>query len=66
MNLIHIISIRDKLQHININHLKIEVQDSFKKDEIIPTNSVADNDEDVINIAYLDENVKKLMIIYRF
>ena len=54
-----IVSKRDKLQDSNINQLKLEVHDTFKKDEKITTNFNAINDEDVINKGYLDKELKK-------
>ena len=45
-----------KEQDININQLKLELQDSYRKDEKITTKLEALNDEDVINKAYLDKN----------
>ena len=50
-----IVSKRDKLQDLKINQLKLEVHDTYKKDEKITTNFEAVNDEDVINKAYIDE-----------
>ena len=55
-----IVSKRDKLQDSNISQLKLEVHDTYKKDEKITTNFEAVNDEDVINKAYLDEKLKKI------
>ena len=55
-----IVSKRDKLQDSNISQLKLEVRDTYKKDEKITTNFKAVNDEDVINKAYLDEKLKKI------
>ena len=54
-----IVSKRDKLQDLNINQLKLEVHDTYKKDEKISTNFKAVDDEDVINKGYLDEELKK-------
>ena len=51
---------RDKLQDLNINQLKLEVHDTYKKDEKITTEFEAVNDEDVINKAYLDDKLKKI------
>ena len=51
------VSEKDKKQDININQLKLEVHDTYKKDEKLTTNFEAVNDEDVINKAYLDENL---------
>ena len=51
---------RDKLQDININQLKLEVHDAYKKREKITTNFEAVDDKDVLNKAYLDEKLKKI------
>ena len=55
-----IVSKRDKLQDVNISQLKLEVHDTYKKDEKITTNFKAVNDEDVINKGYLDEKLLKI------
>ena len=55
-----IVSKRDKLQDLNINQLKLEVHDTYKKDEKITTNFEALDDSDVINKAYLDDKLKKI------
>ena len=55
-----IVSKRDKLQDLNINQLKLEVYDTYKKDEKITTNFEATDDSDVINKAYLDNELKKI------
>ena len=55
-----IVSKRDKLQDLNINQLKLEVHDTYKKDEKITTIFETVNDEDVINKAYLDEKLEKI------
>ena len=52
-----IVSKRDKLQDSNINQLKLEVHDTYKKDEKIITNFEPFDDSDVINKAYLDEKI---------
>ena len=44
-----IVSKRDKLQDLNINQLKLEVHDTYKKDQKITTNFEAVDDKDVIN-----------------
>ena len=44
-----IVSKRDNLQDLNINHLKLEVHDTYKKDEKLTTNFGAADNEDVIN-----------------
>ena len=56
----NIVSKRDKLQDLNINNLKLEVHDTYKKDEKITTNFKPVNDEDVINKSFLDEKLKKV------
>ena len=55
-----IVSRRDKLQDSNISQLKLEVNDTYKKDEKITTNFEAINKEDVINKGYLDEKLLKI------
>ena len=54
-----IVSKRDKLQDLNFNQLKLEVHDSYKKDEKITTNFESVDDEDVINKGYLDSKLLK-------
>ena len=55
-----IVSRRDKLQDSNISQLKLEVNDTYKKDEKITTSFEAVSDEDVINKGYLDEKLIKI------
>ena len=52
-----IVSKRDKLQDANISQLKLEVHDTYKKDEKITTNYEPVDNEDVINKGYLDEKL---------
>ena len=54
-----IISKRDKLQDLNINQLKFEVHDTYKKDEKITNFEPVDNN-DVMNKAYLDSKLIKI------
>ena len=54
------VSKRDKLQDLNINQLKLEVHDSYKKDEKRTTNFEPNDNEDVINKSYLDEKLLKI------
>ena len=54
-----IVSKRDKLQDLNINNLKLEVHDTYKKDEKITNFQPVDN-KDVINKAYLDSKLLKV------
>ena len=44
---------------MNINQLKLEVHNSFKKYEKLTTNIESTNDKDDLNKAYLDENLSK-------
>ena len=55
-----IVSKRDKLQDLNINNLKLEVLDTYKKDEKLTTNFEPVDDLDVINKGYLDEKLIKI------
>ena len=55
-----IVSKRDKLQDLNITQLKLEVHDTYKKDENLTTNFEPVDNEDVINKAYLDEKLIKI------
>ena len=45
---------------MNINQLKLEERDNYKKDETTTTNFEAVDNEDVINKANLDENLGKI------
>ena len=55
-----IVSKRDKLQDLNSIQLKLEVHDTFKKDEKMTTDFEAVDDKDVINKAYLDKKLRKI------
>ena len=55
-----IVSKRDKLQDLNINQIKLEVHDTYKKDEKLTTNSEPVDNEDVINKNYLDSKLLKI------
>ena len=55
-----IVSKRDKLQDLNINQLKLEVHDSYKKDEKLTTNFEPIDNSDVINKSYLAEKLLKI------
>ena len=55
-----IVSKRDKLQDLNINQLKLELYDTYKKDEKPATNFEAVDNEDVINKGYLDSKLLKI------
>ena len=53
-----IVSKRHKLQDSNISQLKLEMYDTYKKDEKITTNFEAVDDSDVI--CYLDSKLLKI------
>ena len=55
-----IVSKRDKLQDANISQLKLEVHDTYKKDEKITTNFEPVDVSDVINKGYLDSKLLKI------
>ena len=55
-----IVSKRDKLQDLNINNLKLEVHDTYKKGEKISTDFEPIDNSDVINKGYLDEKLLKI------
>ena len=55
-----IVSKREKLQDININQIKLEVHDTYKKDEKITTNFEPNDNEDVVNKSYLDSKLLKI------
>ena len=55
-----IVSKRDKLQDLNINNLKLEVHDAYKKDENLTPNFEPIDDSDVINKGYLDSKLLKI------
>ena len=55
-----IVSKRDKLQDLNINQLKLEVHDTYRKDEKITTNFEPVDNSDVINKGYLDGKLLKI------
>ena len=55
-----IVSRRDKLQDANISQLKLEVHDTYKKDEKITTKFEPVDNNDVINKGYLDSKLLKI------
>ena len=55
-----IVSKRDNLQDSKNNQLKLEIHDTYKKDEKTTTIFEAVNDEDVINKSFLYEKLKKI------
>ena len=55
-----IVSKRDKLQDLNINQLKLEIHDSYKKDEKKTTIFEATEDSDVVKKAHLDSKLLEI------
>ena len=55
-----IVSKRDKLQDANISQLKLEVNDTYKKDQKITTKFEPFDNEDVINKGYPYEKLLKI------
>ena len=55
-----IVSKREKLQDLNINQLKLEVHDTYKKDEKLTTNFEPIDNSDGINKGYLDSKILKI------
>ena len=55
-----IVSKRDELQDLNISQLKLQVQDTYKKDEKLTTNFQPVDDSEVINKGYLDSKMLKI------
>ena len=53
----HIVSKRDKLQDLKNNQLKLQVHDTYRKDEKITENFEPTDNSDVINKAYRDEKL---------
>ena len=51
---------KDKVRDININQIKLEVQDDCKKMKKRTTNSEPTDDSNVTNRAYLDEKIFKV------
>ena len=54
-----IVSKRDNIQDANMSQLKLEIHDTYKKDEKITTNFEAVDDKNVINKAYLGSKLLK-------
>ena len=55
-----IVSKKDKLQDLNIDQLKLEVHDTYKKDEKLTTNFEPNDNSDVVNKVYLDSKLLKI------
>ena len=56
----NIVSKKDEIQDPNINQLKLEVHDTYEKDEKITTSFEPTDDTDVIKKAYPDDNLLKM------
>ena len=57
---------RDKLQDMNINQSKLEVHDSYRKDEKLTKNFEPSKNENVINRAYIDEKLLQKTVTYQY
>ena len=55
-----VVSKTDKLQDLKIKQSKLEVKDTYKKNEKLTTKFEPTDDSDVINKLYLDEKLKKI------
>ena len=55
-----IVSKRGKLQDSNINQLRLELHDTYKKARKITTNVEPTDDSDVLNKAHLDKKLLKI------
>ena len=53
------VSKKDKVPDLTINQIKLEVHDSYKKDEEITTNFQPVNEGDIVNKNYVDEKLKR-------
>ena len=49
------------MQDLSFNQVKLKILDTFRKDEKITTNFEPTDDSDVINKAYRDKNLKKIV-----
>ena len=56
----NIVSRKGKVLDMTVSQVKLEIHDTYGKDEKTTTSIVANNDEDVINKAYLDETFLKI------
>ena len=60
-----IVSKQDKVQDMNTNQSKLEIHDTYKRDEELTTNFEPSNEEDEINKTHLDEKfLKKRSLIF--
>ena len=55
-----IVSRRDKLQDLNINNLKLEIHDTYRKSEKLTTNFEPVDDSNVLNKGYLDDKLLEI------
>ena len=55
-----IVSGKDQVQDMNNNQLKLEVHDTYKRDEKLTTNFEPSDDIDVIDKIYLNEELLKI------
>ena len=53
------VSLKDKTQDVNINQLKVKVNEAYKKDEKTTIKFEPIDNDDVMNKAYLDKKISK-------
>ena len=61
----NMVSKKDKVHYINFNQLKLEVHDTYKKDEKLKTNFKPVYNDDFENKTYLEENLKNRRSYFR-
>ena len=54
------VSAKDRVQEMNLNQTKVKINDTYKKDEKIPTNFEPSHNEDVIHKGYLDTKLSEV------
>ena len=55
-----LVSKKDKVQDMSINQLKVEVHETYQKDEKLTTTFKPKDDSDVSSKSYLDEKLKQI------
>ena len=55
----HIFPEKDKMQDVNVNQFKLEIHDTYKRNEKITTNFEPIEDSDAINKTFIDKKLSK-------
>ena len=55
-----VVSVEDRVQHKNLNQMKLDLNETYRRNGKIATKFKRSQDEKVINKTYLDENFTKL------